>query len=461
MSVLHEVIYDLHCTAARVNGVQRELLAKILRCDQGRAWIEDDCRDIVHWVALQLGVSLWKARRWVNCARKLPKLPNIEQSFVQGDLSLDKLVELTRFATPETERALCRWGQEVAVSTIRDRADYEIRIAEQSVREADRERSLKWYYEADNTRLALHGSFPAIDGARIVKAIDRLAEKMATSPVDERAHDDANYEDDENPTIEMRRADALACLASTVISEDADSDRATVVVHAELSALVGNDGNALLDGSIPLHPSVTKRVLCDCRYQPVLHSDDGLVIGIGKTSRLIPRWLRRQVEHRDHHRCTFPNCGSKAFLQCHHVVPWPHGPTDIDNLTLLCFVHHKLVHDHGWHVTLAPDQTTRWFRPGWRPYSPRPAPLAGIAGLDQPELEVEQQTCVGILEVDAEHLDETAQAITERVGVHAQAPRGDGHVPERRQVGPKSLEVHGSLRTIVGGDALDRTPSQI
>lgn len=378
MSVVHEVIYDLQCTAARVNALQRELLERILQCDQARAWIEDDCRDITHWVALQLGISLWKARRWVNCARKLPTLPDIERSFVEGDLSLDKLVELARFATPDTERALCRWAQDVAVSTIRDRADYEARISEQTVREAERDRSLKWWYEADGTRLALHGSYPAVDGARIVKAIDRLADKMATSPADEPAVDDPDAEED--PTIEMRRADALACLAGTVTSEDADPDRATVVVHAQLSSLVGDDGNALLDGSIPLHPSVTHRILCDCRYQPVLHSDDGLVIGIGKTSRIIPRWLRRLVEHRDHHRCTFPGCGSKAFLEVHHVDPWPHGPTDIDNLTLLCFIHHKLVHEHGWQVVLAADQTTRWFRPNGKPYSPRPA----MAGADRP-----------------------------------------------------------------------------
>jgi hypothetical protein len=216
--------------------------------------------------------------------------------------------------------------------------------------------------------MSLHGSFPAADGIAITTAIERLAQKMVVSPADN------GDKDDPATTIEARRADALSRLAATVIADDADSDRATVVIHAELDALISGEGNATIDSRVALHPAVTARLLCDCRYQPVAHGDHGLVIGIGTTSQLIPRWLRRQVEYRDHHRCTFPGCGSKAYLQVHHVVWWPQGPTEIDNLTLVCWAHHKLVHEHGWHVTLAPDQTTRWFRPVWTPYGPRPAP---------------------------------------------------------------------------------------
>lgn len=200
---------------------------------------------------------------------------------------------------------------------------------------------------------------------KVASAIDRLAAKLPASPVDP---------EDRDTRLEQRRADALCLMAATAIEDDPDPDRATVVVHVELSALLHGEGNALVDGSIPLHAAVTDRILCDCRYQPMLHDDSGLVIGIGFTSQLIPRWLRRAVEHRDHHRCTFPGCGSKAFVQVHHVVPWPKGPTDLDNLALVCFVHHKLVHYHGWHVTLAPDQATRWFRPDWAPYEPRAGP---------------------------------------------------------------------------------------
>ena len=48
---------------------------------------------------------------------------------------------------------------------------------------------------------------------------------------------------------------------------------------------------------------------------------------------------------------------------------------------MVCPTHHKLVHEFGWHVTLGKDGTARWFRPDWRPYSPRPAPSV----LEEPE----------------------------------------------------------------------------
>lgn len=367
---VHAAVYGLESAAAVVNRAQRRLWRWIIACDLHRSWIEDDCRDLSHWVALRLGISMFKARRWINCAWKLEELPRIADAYECGELSTDKVVELTRIATPDNEAEMLRWARRVAVGTIRDRADCAARIAVNELRRAEKERSLKWWIEPDKARMSLYGSFPIAEGLKVTTAIDRLAGKMAVAP-DE-------YDADPEATVDARRADALACLASAAIDGDADADRATVVVHAELSALVKREGNAAVDSGLPLHPSVTGRILCDCRYQPVVHDDKGMVVGIGKTSRLIPRWLRRQAEYRDHHRCTFPNCGSKAYLQVHHVVPWPNGPTELPNLILVCWVHHKLVHESGWHVTMQEDQTTRWFRPDWRPYEPRPAPAPPV-----------------------------------------------------------------------------------
>jgi HNH endonuclease len=97
------------------------------------------------------------------------------------------------------------------------------------------------------------------------------------------------------------------------------------------------------------------------------------------TSRNVPRWLRRAVEHRDGYRCTFPGCGAKRFVEVHHIVPWPQGPTDVANLMYVCSFHHDLLHQHGWHARLEADGTARWFRPDWTPYQPRPAPVAVLS----------------------------------------------------------------------------------
>ena len=71
------------------------------------------------------------------------------------------------------------------------------------------------------------------------------------------------------------------------------------------------------------------------------------------------------------HSCAFPGCDRPVhWCDAHHVHWWEHGgPTDIDNLTLLCRRHHVLVHEGGWRVKKHRDGTIVLYPPppGWRP----------------------------------------------------------------------------------------------
>ena len=67
-----------------------------------------------------------------------------------------------------------------------------------------------------------------------------------------------------------------------------------------------------------------------------------------------------------HRTCGHPGC-TVRFDDCqiHHVIHWirQRGPTNLDNLLPLCTVHHHLVHEGGWHLTLQPDRTITLTRP--------------------------------------------------------------------------------------------------
>ena len=67
-----------------------------------------------------------------------------------------------------------------------------------------------------------------------------------------------------------------------------------------------------------------------------------------------------------HRTCGHPGC-TVRFDDCqvHHVVHWvrQRGPTNLDNLLPLCTVHHHLVHEGGWQLTLQPDRTITLTRP--------------------------------------------------------------------------------------------------
>ncbi|ORA41998.1 HNH endonuclease, partial [Mycolicibacterium chubuense] len=59
---------------------------------------------------------------------------------------------------------------------------------------------------------------------------------------------------------------------------------------------------------------------------------------------VINRRLRRALEYRDR-CCAVPGCSATAGLHAHHLRHWEDGgPTDLDNLVLLCPYHHRAHH---------------------------------------------------------------------------------------------------------------------
>ena len=112
----------------------------------------------------------------------------------------------------------------------------------------------------------------------------------------------------------------------------------TVVVHVDVEERAA----ALHVG--PLLSEADRRyLLCDATCE-VWFERDGQVIGSGRATRLISRRLRRALEHR-HRSCAVPGCGATRGLHAHHIRHWEDGgPTELDNLVLVCPYHHRLHH---------------------------------------------------------------------------------------------------------------------
>src|SRR5205807_7352824 len=74
------------------------------------------------------------------------------------------------------------------------------------------------------------------------------------------------------------------------------------------------------------------------------------VLDLGRTQRLPNRAQRRALMARDG-GCRIPGCPERRYVEAHHVVHWiDGGPTDLDNLVLLCWRHHRMVHEGGWQL---------------------------------------------------------------------------------------------------------------
>lgn len=362
-----EAIDGIH---ARVSAAHRELLSLILEVERREVWRDSGARDLAHWLAMRYGISSWKAHRWIAAAHALERLPRLSRALARGELGIDKVVELCRFASAETEGHLVRWAKEVSCAAVRHRGDLAARASDdEEVVEAERARFLSWWWFDEGRRLGLQGELPAAQGAAVVRALERAAEQVPAMP-DER----------DGCFASARRADALAALCSARIEADADPDRATVVVHAQLEGLVSGSGGCEVEDGPALHPETLRRLLCNARVQTVLEDRSGGVLGLGRMSREPAAWMLRQVRYRDR-GCRFPGCGTRAFTQAHHLVWWRHGgATSLDNLLLICSFHHRLVHEHGWRV--ARDHgSLRWLRPDGTRYRAGPSP-----GIDDEKL---------------------------------------------------------------------------
>ena len=333
-----------------IAAAQMALLRVIAEVDRRRAWHDSGARDLAHWLSIRYGMSWWKADRWIKAAAALDGLPAITDALETGVLGIDKVVELCRFATAETEAALIGWASEATCATIRRRADLEVRAALDETAELERDRTLRYWYEDGGRRFGLEARMPSAQGAIVAKALERVVDQIPTMP----ARTDG-------VVIEARRADALLAMCSQHIAADADADRATVVVHASLEALSGRRNAETEQGAV-MPPEALQRLACDARIQVVAESDAGDAISLGRTKREPSPSMMRQLRHRDR-GCRFPGCGSTAFANAHHIVWWSRGgSTDLDNLLLICGFHHRLVHEHGWTVKRAEDGRVRWFR---------------------------------------------------------------------------------------------------
>jgi hypothetical protein len=364
-----ELIEGLHSLHAEVCARHRTILTIISELDERKLWRDYGCRDMAQWLAGQLGISPWIAARWVGASHAIAQLPLISEALEQGLVCLDKVVELCRFATAETEQKLIAWAQRVSVGAVRQRADVFNRPEIDEVRSAERARFLRWWLNEGGASLGFEGLLPAAEGAALVKALERTAERLPELPTEEQTSAIPHSAQDRR---EQRYADALCLLSSQAIAADQDADRATVMVHTTIESL-GLSSSSEIEGGLGLHPDIASRLSCDARLQYVLTDKEGNALGIGRASRNVPRWLHRQLLRRDH-GCTFPGCGTKMFLKAHHIWHWElGGPTDYDNLVLVCTFHHKLLHEGGWRICLK-GTVAEWYKPDGRRYDPGPDP---------------------------------------------------------------------------------------
>ncbi|OZE40218.1 MULTISPECIES: HNH endonuclease signature motif containing protein [unclassified Rhodococcus (in: high G+C Gram-positive bacteria)] len=113
----------------------------------------------------------------------------------------------------------------------------------------------------------------------------------------------------------------------------------------------------------PLSRNTSRQLACDCVLTAIVMDENGNPLNLARTARTVTAKQRRALTARDH-GCAFPGCGKPAaWTEGHHIWHWGDGgPTDMNNLVLLCGFHHRLIHHSDWEVFIGTDNHP-WFVP--------------------------------------------------------------------------------------------------
>ena len=295
-------------------------------------------------------LSRRRARSEVETADELSKLPRTADGLRKGEISYENARIIAgaskRGEIDENELANIAKTQspDKFAGTVRNHEQQ--RSSDDGMSKLEHQRSRRYAKvstDPDDGMTILYGRFDPITGARIKTA---LSQKM-----DELWRD----EDPRNrATPGQRMADALeALLTRPGGNEDGPSQGTRLLLIAEYDAVTKELRKARLPDGTPIPTQKIRDLACDAEILPAIFRGASQPLDLGRARRIASPAQRIALIARDR-KCI--GCGaSAAWCQAHHIIPWqPGGPTDLENLCLLCSRCHHKVHDNGWRIRRTP-----------------------------------------------------------------------------------------------------------
>ncbi|MGQ0464979.1 MAG: DUF222 domain-containing protein [Sporichthyaceae bacterium] len=158
----------------------------------------------------------------------------------------------------------------------------------------------------------------------------------------------------------QRRADAIADLVERTLRfgnlPSTRGHRAHLIVTISEENLRSETGFGTTTTGETLTAEAVRRIACDANLYSLHVNGDGIPLKLGRSQRFASagQWLALVARDGG---CVGPNCTRPPeWTQAHHLDWWENlGPTDLENLCLVCDHHHDQVHHGGWDIVMAAD----------------------------------------------------------------------------------------------------------
>jgi len=303
----------------------------------------------IDWIRVNCNMTGPQAADRVDVGQHLGEIPESVQAMREGEIGFGHLVVMaktaealrrSKTAAPFDEKLVLEQAQVNTVGKLhyicrhlRHALDAQGYAAAEAA--AVENRSLE-ISSGGEGMVSVNGFLDSAGAAVLRKALEPLARKSGADDYRER---------------KQRLADALVELAT-------GARPAQLQVTTSLETLMGLAGApaAEMDFSLPISAVTVERMACDCSIVRVLLAADSSVIDVGRSTPKVSPAMRKGLQARDG-GCRWPGCDRPAcWSQAHHFQHWiKGGPTQLDNLVLLCYQHHRKVHEGNWQLVKCDD----------------------------------------------------------------------------------------------------------
>jgi uncharacterized protein DUF222/HNH endonuclease len=315
------------------NAIDGQIVDIVAEIDRDGLAGMTGARSIPSLVAWMTGVSPRNAKTIAAIAHRLPEFPTCAAGMREGRFSLDQVGVIAEKAADGSDAHYAEMAAVATVSQLSKAIKLEPRPEPEPKPEPRRSISKTGDEQSSTYKITL----PHDEAAIVDAALDSHRDALITAW----KHDHEDGSSEQAPPM-PNAADAFMSLVvagwDAEVARRPHAQRTTVVVHVDLESRIA----ALHLG--PLLSDDDRRYLtCDATCE-VWFERDGRVIGAGRATRTVGRRLRRVLEHRDR-CCVIPGCGATRGLHAHHIQHWEDGgPTELDNLVLVCPHHHRAHH---------------------------------------------------------------------------------------------------------------------
>lgn len=390
--------------AAMAERVEAELLRAVGQWDAQHAWSIDGALTAPSWLASRTTMTRAAGMRLTRAARLAFRHERTGGALARGDVSATAVQTIATSVTAHEQQYADHEGVllEVASTLAADDLTTAMRAWRTAADDvADRRDPFAAF---ERRHLHLTDTF---GGAKVDGFVDPESAQWIRAALARVDHPDPVEGSLPPRTAAQRAADNLVELARAALARDggqADDEsspgrtRASgVPVVVDLDVVldlhrirgVSDDVAGVSDllgsflhgshrvGGRPVSSSTVERLACDGELTRIVFAGRSQVVDVGRRTRVLQPTQRRALRRRDEH-CRFPGCDRPAhWSDAHHLVHWLHGgPTDLDNLVLLCRRHHVLCHEGGWTLSRAADGAVTATPPG----APRPPPEPRASG---------------------------------------------------------------------------------